>query len=388
MGGGVEQLLVLATVLYTTDQRFSIAIEEPETHLHPGAQRFLIERLYDDERQVIIATHSSTLLNVAGPKSIFRIGMTEGLSSVSTVASAAELDQTLRDIGVRNSDVLMSDAAIFVEGQSDADVILALSVVVGFDLTQRNIGVVLIGSGERAAYAAPVASEALEALSAKAGVPHMFLLDRDERSPSDVEHLERQLPGRIRYLARRELENYLLAPRALIAALNSKYANERAILSRVTAMTEKDVLDVVANSADGLYSVVLAKRMRFALKPIARGIAPSELIDALIPLASQSDFPEGVMELMNRRVATQVRDFDIKGVASKVKADLDDEWSEPSKRPLLAPGEELIGAVFASVGGKYAKAQDAVTIARHFIRSEVAPELVEIITIIARLPNS
>src|SRR5713101_2343513 len=58
MGGGVEQLVMIATVLLTTDDESTIFVEEPESHLHPGAQRFLIERLAHGIRQVFLTTHA------------------------------------------------------------------------------------------------------------------------------------------------------------------------------------------------------------------------------------------------------------------------------------------------------------------------------------------
>jgi len=67
MGGGIEQLLMVATVLLTTNTENTIFVEEPESHLHAGAQRYLIEKLYDGERQVFIATHSSTFISLAKP---------------------------------------------------------------------------------------------------------------------------------------------------------------------------------------------------------------------------------------------------------------------------------------------------------------------------------
>ncbi len=46
MGGGIEQLLMVATVLLTTNAENTIFVEEPESHLHAGAQRYLLEKLY------------------------------------------------------------------------------------------------------------------------------------------------------------------------------------------------------------------------------------------------------------------------------------------------------------------------------------------------------
>jgi hypothetical protein len=385
MGGGIEQLLVLATVLHTTDRSFSVAIEEPETHLHPGAQRFLLERLYDDQRQVFLATHSPTFLNASSPKSIYRVAMTDGLSKVTAVSDSSELVQTLKDLGVRNSDVLLSDGVLFVEGPSDEDALLAISFVLGLDLTQRNIGIVHIGSGERAPAAAPLASNTLEALSAKAGIPHLFLLDRDERSAADVEYLESRIPGRVRYLRGRELENYLVAPRALIAALHLKYASESELLSRVAELDEKHVANLLSRTANDLRSMVLSKRLTFALKALGRGVAPYELADELLPIIERGESPQVIQEFVERRVEREMHSFDIAAVVGRVQTEFAGHWADESERRWLVPGEELISAVYKSVGGRYAKPDDTVMLARQLRPDEVPGELAELVRQIAGL---
>jgi predicted ATPase len=62
MGGGIEQLLMVAVILLTTDQSSSLFLEEPETHLHASAQRYLLEQISQGERQIFASTHSPCLL--------------------------------------------------------------------------------------------------------------------------------------------------------------------------------------------------------------------------------------------------------------------------------------------------------------------------------------
>ncbi len=73
MGAGIAQLLMIATVLCTTDDRSTLFIEEPENHLHAGAQRFLIEKLHGTSRQVFLTTHSPTFVNINQRKSIYQL---------------------------------------------------------------------------------------------------------------------------------------------------------------------------------------------------------------------------------------------------------------------------------------------------------------------------
>lgn len=119
MGGGIEQLLMIATVLLTKSDVHTLCVEEPESHLHAGAQRFLMERLYQGDRQVFVTTHSPTLVNSPRPKSIYQVQYEKNRTRISRLGDADSLSDLLADIGSRNSDVLLSDAVLFVEGSGD-----------------------------------------------------------------------------------------------------------------------------------------------------------------------------------------------------------------------------------------------------------------------------
>jgi putative ATP-dependent endonuclease of the OLD family len=79
MGSGIEQLLMVATALYATSNDHIICLEEPESHLHPGAQRYLLEKLIQSNRQVFITTHSPVFVNNTHPNHrVYRVTQTEG----------------------------------------------------------------------------------------------------------------------------------------------------------------------------------------------------------------------------------------------------------------------------------------------------------------------
>ena len=65
LGTGVEQLLMTLTVGLMEAAPFTLIMEEPETNLHPAAQRALLGLLqtWASDRQVIAATHSPVMLD-------------------------------------------------------------------------------------------------------------------------------------------------------------------------------------------------------------------------------------------------------------------------------------------------------------------------------------
>ncbi|MDP9381528.1 MAG: AAA family ATPase, partial [Chloroflexota bacterium] len=135
MGGGIEQLLMVATVLLTTGDTSTLFIEEPESHLHAGAQRFLIEQLYQGDRQVFVTTHSPTFVNQSRPKSLYQVVRRDNKAEVTPVRGQDALGEVLEDIGARNSDLLLSDSVLFVEGPSDGDVLAAWADILQTSLT-------------------------------------------------------------------------------------------------------------------------------------------------------------------------------------------------------------------------------------------------------------
>ena len=123
-GDGIKSLATLAmlTNRYNTEQSSIIAIDEPEAHLHPEANRQLnsiIERLVKDN-QVIIATHNPLFIN--------RKEISSNVIVSSGKASPAKNIRDIREtLGVKLSDNLIScSCKIFVEGLTDKKIIEAI----------------------------------------------------------------------------------------------------------------------------------------------------------------------------------------------------------------------------------------------------------------------
>lgn len=116
-GDGVKSLAALA-LLRTRIRRQGasiIAIEEPESHLHPGAIHQLKEIIssLEEENQVILSTHNPLFVN--------RSHIRSNIIVDSGSAAAARKIERIREIlGVQASDNLSSAAyALVVEGEED-----------------------------------------------------------------------------------------------------------------------------------------------------------------------------------------------------------------------------------------------------------------------------
>jgi hypothetical protein len=136
-GAGLRRLFMVAYFQYQTASgagevggpRYVFAIEEPEVHLHPGAQHSLneaFEGLAAVGHVVLLATHSPTFVASSRPTAILLVTRDGDASHVSQGA-AVNYPDLARELGVEASDRLVGkNHVVLVEGRSDAQFFAAV----------------------------------------------------------------------------------------------------------------------------------------------------------------------------------------------------------------------------------------------------------------------
>ncbi|MDQ0685280.1 putative ATPase [Streptomyces achromogenes] len=346
LGTGVEQLLLTLVVGLTEETPSTLVVEEPETNLHPAAQRALLGLLnsWADDRLIIAATHSPVMLDWApGEKALWHITRSEGDSHLTAVEeSPVHLFQSL---GVRISDVLSADRLLFVEGPSDEDILS-----VWFPEVMRNPRISLIsGGGGDNARLADRFSQWLRHADRLGLRRVLYLRDRDELPPEEVTALTQS--GSVYVIDCREVENFLLDSEA-IASTISRDSQLRVEVDSAL------VREQIVNAAQGLRQSMIVNR-------VARRISSVRLMDHKMrgKLARNATTAEEIWEAVNSRLPEPV------GLRRDIEAGWElaaREVSNMSNDQLIkwAPGEEILNAVYLHfLGRRFKKRVDGKELA-------------------------
>ena len=128
-------------------------IEEPETYLHPGAQRVLLDslRTVASSNQALITTHSPVFAGAAEQEALVWTKKTQG---AVIVLQGRDLDREALalDLGIEPSDQIYGyRACVFVEGYDDVDFLTRVALRLKEDgrladtFADKQIGLIPVG---------------------------------------------------------------------------------------------------------------------------------------------------------------------------------------------------------------------------------------------------
>ncbi len=249
-----------------------------------------------------------------------------------------------RELGLRLSSLFMFDRLVFVESPTDENVIREFSVKLGVNLGQANVGFVAMGGVRFLSF---FAAEKTLSFLAKRQVKSWIVIDRDEKDSVDVENLRRTIgtQAALKVLERRELENYLITPKAIIEFVKLKcQLSGKQVPADLPSVDE--VKQAIQEAAEKLKAFTIQKRVHRNLsKPIYPKFAEAE-----IP-TSQSIVESVKAELQRQADALQEGIQKIEDIYNQESAEVEASWSQ--KKLDNVPGDMLIDAVCQKYGVRF-----------------------------------
>ena len=182
-GEGSQALLRLMDQLEDDSQ--IVAIEEPETHLHPGLVKQvgkLFENKANTGKQIFVCTHSPFLVEHSALNNFYVVKKERDRTQISSIGDTEGLRDMLLDIGMRPSDILFSDAILLVEGLSDEIVVNGVSNKIDTSLAERHIKIIRANgypNGRRKI-------EFWAEVGRDAGLPLYLILDKNAEGEADI----------------------------------------------------------------------------------------------------------------------------------------------------------------------------------------------------------
>ena len=118
MGGGVEQILILGAMLIS-QKKACVLLEEPESHLHPGAQEILLGLIekYIGDSYIFLTTHSPVFIQSRENISVHAIQNPDGKNAVGSTIVSEDFNEILALIGSRPGHLAQADIVLYVEGK-------------------------------------------------------------------------------------------------------------------------------------------------------------------------------------------------------------------------------------------------------------------------------
>jgi energy-coupling factor transporter ATP-binding protein EcfA2 len=251
-GTGVSQILAVLYVVVTSREPKTIIIDEPQSFLHPGALRKLLEILREyPQHQYILATHSPMLitnLELSSLTLVRREGTGTRLTTLQP-KDPRELRLVLNEVGAQLSDVYGADQILWVEGATEAECFpliarkligsLGGTVVLGvrntgdFDTKDKKKADMVFDVYGRLGLSNAILPPAIG-----------FIFDREHRSKSERQDFERRgeaLNVPVHFLERTLYENYLLEPNAIAHVINQHDTRQERPLAKgdIEAWIEK-----------------------------------------------------------------------------------------------------------------------------------------------------
>lgn len=229
MGSGIGNVIAMLYIVLTARFPRVIAIDEPNSFLHPKALRELLQifSVEGKAHQYLLTAHSADVLTAVPPSLVTMFEIADGATVTKQVKGTelASIREGLSGLGIRMTDLHGRDRVLWVEGQTE-ELVIPMLLQNFCPETAAGTAVLRVehtGTFEKKGVdPKEVAALYNRLTSATALVPPMvgILLDRETRTKNECERLIASSNGVLKFLEETMLENYVLHAGAIVHVLH------------------------------------------------------------------------------------------------------------------------------------------------------------------------
>jgi len=195
-GSGIDQLLIIIWRIATSDENSIWLLDEPELHLHPGAQKLLYDFLSEEtqrRKQILITTHSMVFMYKSKEKEISLMAEKEGFAEIISLQNLISAEQesskfppdtikthVYRALGYDPAFSIEPQIIVMVEGTTDEKVLKCFAKILDRPIDERVTMFVPVGNKKKVEQFGPVLTYALS------GKKPVIVLDNDLELPETI----------------------------------------------------------------------------------------------------------------------------------------------------------------------------------------------------------
>ena len=355
MGSGTKSFIYLFSYLYLSGMHIAL-IDEPDINMHPMLVGDLVDflRTLSKETQLILTSHNKFFIDPFNEDEIYRVEYFGDIGSkVQRLDSQLERWSLLEHLGItlstsEKAEGAFAEITVFTEGASDIEYIKKFAVKIGKEqefIKNKPLFIPIEGSTKRRSNVDPEIFDKIWVEKSGVTAPFLLILDRDEFTQGEIERdIDHYGENRIHHLNRREIENYMLDPKAILKLLRDRaerYGRQEDIIDTLKEMTEDDILMKISELIEKGRLRHKVRMLRFLKKFHHLHFIPYDDISNLIDEShgkTDSDIINNLLLRFHERASEPTREDSLK-ILEKVTMELDEEWE--NKKLILCPGKDL-----------------------------------------------
>jgi len=333
LSSGEKEVLMIFANLHKLNLKNSIVLyDEPELHLNAALERKVINQLRKIglNNQFFVTTHSAEIVDSVPYEELFKINFYKGGNQIRRISEDREKIEIFKSLGANVNLQLISEKVVFVEGDSDKEVLETL-----FPEYRKRISFIqtqgvssLMGINQKVA-------DLLEQASKYSSF--YLIRDRDFLTDQQIEELRRQYNNRIYVWKRFHIENYFLDSNLIFSVLKD--------LRNLTFKDEQSIEKELLKIANELKEQLIADWINYEL---TREIGRLDF-----KVGGDGILEEKMVARINeklRKLNTQLSDKEVKKRFFEKRKEIENRW-RIGEWKILCPGRNILKRFTSRLNG-------------------------------------